>query len=274
MSEVRSRAAPPEGTQSVQRVFALLRVIALHNRGGLRVVDLCRITQLRRPTLYRLLQCLEHENLVVRNERTRNYHLGPMLHELGLSAAPPVPMTALCRPHLRAIADATGDMVFLTQRSGPDALCLDRQEGRHWTRAFNLDIGTRRPLGIGAGGLAILSALPPDQMRRIVSVNQVRLGEFDGLTAAGVRRMVRQTQARGFAVHDGATSGARAIGIPIRDRKGMPVAAISVSAPVQRMPAARWAEIVALLSAEAKSIERSLGNARRTDQPDDEGYTA
>jgi len=257
----RPRSAPPDGTQSVQRVFALLRMIALHNRGGLRTVDLCRITGLQRPTLHRLLQRLVHENLVSRSERTRNYHLGPMLHELGLSAAPPVDMTALCGPQLRAIADATGDMVFLTLRSGPDAVCLDRQEGKHWTRAYNLDIGVRRPLGIGAGGLAILSALALDQRRSVLRTNAARLAEFEPLTLTGLRRMVKQTQARGFAVHDGPTSGARAIGVPIRDRKGVPIAAISVSAPAQRMPESRWPQIVSLLNTGTRAIERLLASA-------------
>jgi len=243
-------------------VFELLRIIALHNRGGLRTVDLCRITHLRRPTLHRLLQSLVHENLVTRNERTRNYHLGPMLHELGLSAAPPVAMADLCRPHLHAIADATGDLVFLTQRSGSDTVCLDRHEGPQWTRAFNLDVGTRRPLGVGAGGLAILSALPPDEIRTIVRTNAERIEEFDGLTVTTLRRMVRLARVRGYAVHDGTTSGARAVGVPIRDRHGIPIAAISVSALARRMPESRWPEIVSLLSVAARKIEKALGGSR------------
>jgi len=262
MTDGRSRPQPPEGTQSVQRVFALLRVIASHNRGGLRTADLCRITGLRRPTLHRLLQCLLHEHLITRSDRTRNYHLGSMLHELGLSAAPPIAMAELCRPQLRKIADATADMVFLTLRSGTDTVCLDRQEGRHWVRAFNLDIGVRRPLGVGAGGLALLSALAPEQRRKIIHTNETRLGEFEELTAVKLRRLVRQTQARGFAVHDGPTSGARAIGVAVRDQAGMPIAAISVSALARRMPESRWPEIVALLNAGAREIEGRLAIAQ------------
>lgn len=262
MTDGRSRSQPPAGTQSVQRVFALLRIIALHNRGGLRTADLCRITGLRRPTLHRLLQCLLHEHLITRSDRTRNYHLGPMLHELGLSAAPPIAMAELCRPQLRKIADATGDMVFLTLRSGTDTVCLDRQEGRHWARAFNLDIGVRRPLGVGAGGLAILSVMPTSPRRTIMRTNEARLAEFEDLTVTGLRRMVRLTRARGFAVHDGPTSGARAIGLPIRDEEGIPVAAVSVSAPAQRLPESRWPDVVSLLSTGVQEIEAALSGAR------------
>lgn len=258
MASPSAAADAPEGTQSVQRAAMLLRVIASHNRAGLRVVDLCRLTGLRRPTVHRLLQCLASESLVVRNARTRNYHLGGMLYELGLTAAPPVRLADLSRKDLRALADATGDMVFLTLRSGPDAVCVDRQEGAFWIRTYTLEVGTRRPLGIGAGSLAILSALPEGEIRRAIDANRERLAAYNGLTARRLLRMVRQAQARGFAVHDGSVSGARAIGVPIRDTHGEPVAGISVSAITSRMQEPRWPQLVALLRDHAASIERAL----------------
>jgi DNA-binding IclR family transcriptional regulator len=258
MSERASSAAAPEGTQSVQRAAMLLRIIASHNRAGLRVVDLCRLTGLKRPTLHRLLQCLASENLIARNTRTRNYHLGPMLYELGLTAAPAVRLADVCRPHVRALAEATGDMVFLTQRSGSDAVCVDRQEGAFWIRTYTLDVGTRRPLGIGAGSLAILSTLPEEEMRSAVEANRERLTAYNGLTARKLLRMVRQSQARGFAVHDGSVSGARAIAVAIRDAHGAPIAGISVSAITTRIQEPRWQEIVSLLREKAAAIEQSI----------------
>ena len=255
------RISPPQGTLSAQRTLTLLRSIALHNRGGLRIVDLCRLTGMRRQTLHRLLQCLEYEALVVRNPRTRNYQLGARLYELGLSAAPSIKLEDVCRAHLRAVAAATGDLVFLNQRSGADAVCIDRHEGPDWTRAYTLDIGTRRPLGIGAGALAILSALPEQEMRDAIATNEEHLRTYDGLTARKLLRMVRESRSRGFAVHDGSTSGARALGIPLHGPEGDPIAAISVSASVPRLPESRWSEVVAMLQAKRKLIERALAKS-------------
>lgn len=247
-----------DGTQSVQRVFSLLRTIALHNRGGLRIVDLCRLTDLRRPTLHRLVQCLEREGYVTRNSRTRSYHLGPMLHELGISATPAVRLEDVCRPYLRSIADATGDLVFLTQRSRWDAVCIDKQAGPHWVRTFTLDVGSRRPLGVGAGSLAILSALPAPEIRTAVDVNGPALHEFEELTATRLKRLVRETQARGFAVHDGLRSGARALGFALRNKDGHCVAAISISADRKRLPESRWPELSELLHKTTSRIQRGF----------------
>ena len=133
-----------------------------------------------------------------------------MLYELGLSAAPTVKLEELCRPNIRSLADATGDMVFLTLRSGLDAVCIDRQEGAYWIRTYTLEVGTRRPLGIGAGSLAILSALPRGGDPEHAGVRPARLEAYNGVTAKKLLRLVRQTQRRGYAVHDGSVSGARA----------------------------------------------------------------
>lgn len=252
----------PGGTQSVQRAAMLLRIIASHNRTGLRVVDLCELTGLRRPTVHRLLQCLANEKLVTRNMRTRNYHLGQLLYELGVTAAPAIKLEDLCRSDIRALAEVTGDMAFLTLRSGLDAVCIDRQEGSFPIRTYTLEVGTRRPLGVGAGSLAILSALPGEQISEVVQQNRARLPAYNGLTAKELLRLVRQTQNRGFVVHDGSVSGARAVGVALIDATGSPFAALSVSAITARMQQTRWAEIVKLMRHHAQVIQKSIEENR------------
>jgi len=61
---------------------------------------------------------------------------------------------------LRAFAEEVGDTVYLVVRSGMEAVCLERIEGPSPVRVLTLDSGSRRPLGLGAGGLAILPRYP------------------------------------------------------------------------------------------------------------------
>jgi DNA-binding IclR family transcriptional regulator len=134
-------------------------------------------------------------------------------------------------------------------------VCIDRQEGAFPIRTYTQEIGTRRPLGIGAGSLAILSALPENEIGEVIELNRTRLGAYNDLTAKKLMRLVKETQALGFAVHDGSVSGARAIGLALRDGKGVPFAGISVSAITSRMQEARWPEIVQRMREHAKLIE-------------------
>ncbi|MGQ0525598.1 MAG: IclR family transcriptional regulator, partial [Betaproteobacteria bacterium] len=178
--------------------------------------------------------------------------------ELGLTAAPRFNLRVLCHPALTLIAEATGDTAFLTQRSGLDGLCLDRREGAFPIKTFTLEIGMRRPLGVGIGSLAILSALPDEEIRQIIATNAPRLPEY-GLSAAALTSQVKKAQKLGYAVRETPSlAGVRSIGQALHNRGGVPFAAFSISAISSRMTEKRVAELAVLLRNEARLIEKQL----------------
>jgi DNA-binding IclR family transcriptional regulator len=253
------------GTQSIERALTLMREIAAHNRTGSRLLDLATRTGLQRPTVHRMLKCLMLESMVQQDPETHRYYLGPMVFELGLTAAPRFNLREICHPSMTRIAEATGDTVFLTQRSGLDSVCVDRQEGTFPIKTFTLEIGMRRPLGVGTGSLAILSALPEEEVRHVVNSNAPRLAEF-GLTAASLLGQVRSAQKLGYAVREVPTlAGVRSIGQAIHNQSGVAFAALSVSAISSRMNEKRVSELAGMLKTETRLIERQLaaGSERR-----------
>lgn len=253
-------AAPGKlsGTQSIERSLMLLREIAAHNRSGSRLLDLATRTGLQRPTVHRMLKCLAAENMVQQDLDSHRYFLGPMVFELGLTAAPRFNLREICHPALTRIAEATGDTGFLTQRSGLDAVCLDRREGTFPIKTFTLEIGMRRPLGVGIGSLAILAALPDEDIRNIIASNAPRLPEY-GLNPTSLLSQVKKAQKLGYAVRETPSlAGVRSIGQALRNRGGVPFAALSVSAISSRMTEKRVAELAVLLRNEARLIEKQL----------------
>src|SRR5574341_2536181 len=172
------------GTQSIERALTLLREIAAHNRSGSRLLDLATRTGLQRPTVHRMLKCLTTESMVQQDPDSHRYFLGSMMFELGLTAAPRFNLREICQPALARIAEATGDTVFLTQRSGLDSVCLDRREGAFPIKTFTLEIGMRRPLGVGIGSLAILAELQEEDIRNIIASNAPRMPEYGLNTGA------------------------------------------------------------------------------------------
>ena len=60
---------------------------------------------------------------------------------------------------MRRLAERTQDTVFLSARDRDEAVCLERVIGDYPIKTLTLSIGDRRPLGVGAGSLALLSAL-------------------------------------------------------------------------------------------------------------------
>jgi DNA-binding IclR family transcriptional regulator len=251
-------AGPLSGTQSIERALWLLREIAAHNRGGSRLLDLSARTGLQRPTVHRMLKCLVAEGMVQQDEETHRYYLGSMVFELGLSAAPRFNLREICHPSLARICESTGDTAFLTQRSGLDGVCLDRHEGTFPIKTFTLEIGMRRPLGVGIGSLAILSALPEDEIKNTITNNSQRLTEH-GLTPSSLLAQVRRAQKLGYALRESPSlAGVRSIGHAIRNGSGIAFAGLSLSTISSRMTEKRVPELAALLKSEARQVEKQL----------------
>jgi DNA-binding IclR family transcriptional regulator len=248
------------GTQSIERALLLVREIAAHNRTGSRLLDLANRTGLQRPTVHRMLKCLTLENMVQQDPDSHRYFLGPMVFELGLTAAPRFNLRDICHPAMSRIADATGDTVFLTQRSGLDAVCLDRQEGSFPIKTFTLEIGMRRPLGVGTGSLAILSALGEEEVRHVIDSNTGRLPEY-GLTPTSLLAQVKRAQKLGYAVREmPSLAGVRSIGVTLHNQSGIAFAALSISAISSRMSEKRVGELVTILKNESRLVEKQLAS--------------
>ena len=259
------RSGRRAGTQSIQRAALLVRLIASRSGPGSRLADVVQHSQLERSTVRRMLKCLIEEGFVRQDADTRRYALGPLVFELGLAAAPQFNLVDICRPALARLAEATGDTVFLTVRSGYDTVCIDRKEGSFPIRALTLDVGTRRPLGAGAGGLALLMPLSDAEVNAIVNANAVRLRGYNFLTVPALNGMLKRARELGYALNDNhITAGATSIGLPIISRYGQPFAAISVGAISSRMDAGRQKKVAAMLRREVRIVESALNEAART----------
>ncbi len=257
MSQPGPLQSPRRGTQSIERVVGMLRVVASRGRNGMRLGDVVVASGLPTSTCFRMLQRLEVEGLLERHPVTRKYFLGPLLHELGLLARPRLQLAAHGEPVLAEIAEETKDTVYLSERRGLEAVCTARALGDYPIKALTLDVGIRRPLGVGAGGLAILCALPPDEADEIIEANAQRYAKLSALDPARVKAAVAEGRAQGFAFLDSAVvAGTAAVGVALPADN--PVAAISVAAISTRLDEARRIEVAAALQRHTRRLARML----------------
>lgn len=258
-AKARSSAAKPSGTQTIQRASLLVRLIASRSRTGMRLTEVVQHSRLERPTVHRILKCLVDEGFLLHDAASHHYFLGPLIFELGLASSPQFNLADICRPSLQRIADRTGDTVFLSVRSGHDSVCIDRKEGSFPIKALTLEVGARRPLGVGAGGLALMLPLSDDAIEDIARANATRLQAFNRLTVPALLKMLRRSQQLGYALNDThITAGATTLALPIVSRHGHPFASISMAAISSRMSQQRQLELVAILRAEIALIEKSI----------------
>lgn len=221
--------------QSLDRAIELLRLISADHRVGVRLSHLVSTSGLPQPTVHRLLRQLVEGGLVMQ-DADRRYRLGHFAYELGLAASSRFGLREQCAPFLERVSQETGDTAFLVVRSGADSFCLDRKSGAFPIQVLTVEIGKRRPLGIGGGGLALLSFMPEEDLPAVLARVAPHLASYGGLTREVLLQLIAQARDQGYAVvKDFAVPGVTSIGVPIRDRAGQVIGAISVSAITARM---------------------------------------
>lgn len=253
-------AGATAGTQTLSRAVRLLKLLTAHNRLGLRLVDVYRRTDLERATVHRMLQGLVAEGLARQDADSKRYYLGPLLYEMGLAAAPRHALRDICLPYLQAIAEQTGDTVFMTVRSGFDGVCVARADGAFPIKAFVLDVGRHRPLNVGASGIAIMSEMSDEEITRILRVNLERTQRKNPRYHETVlRAAIAATRELGYSTNRVMESPpVSSVGMSIRYPDGSPAAALSVSTLASRLTKARLPAVVTSLRDAISLIEEEL----------------
>jgi len=249
---------PETAVKTVDRIAILLRTLAGHGADGVSLSDVARTTGFGLATTHRLLTALGDVGFAFQDLKTRHYRLGAVVATLG-RAALQQDVAGLADEALARLAEATGDTVFASVREGLAAICIGRAIGHFPIRTLTLDVGDRRPLGVGAGSLALLAALPDAEVAAVIERNAAWLKDFDGFTADALRRLVGRTREQGYAFNDGLIVPAmNAIGVAVRGADGRPLLALSLAAIRDRMGPDRLGGLVERLKAEAADLERRL----------------
>lgn len=252
------------GSQSLQRALVLLNlvgVMASDRPGGVSLAELARHSGRPKPSVHRVLAALVQAGYVKRLEPAGTYQLGHQALVLGeLARNLPNPLHQEAHDSVVRLATFAEDTAFLTVRQGSFSVCVQREEGRGPIRNNALGVGDRHPLGMGAGSLAILSSLEDDEVDEILSRNaSVTRHQYPRLDREALRNLVRQARKDGYALNPGlVAAGSWAIGVPIHDQAGRPVAAFSIASIEQRLGRERREQLADEMRAEAHLVEHAL----------------
>lgn len=250
------------GTQVVGRAAAILRVVSAGMPRGLGTTAVAEATHLSRPTAHRLLSSLAAEGFVDRDAATGRWVPGPELYLLGAIAAERYDVTDLARPHVRALADATGESAFFSARRGDETVCLLREDGAFPVRSHVLFEGIRFPLGVASAGLAILAFLPDDAVD--AHLGRADLAAFgDAHSPDRVRERVALTRRAGVAVNPGLlVEGSFGMGAAVFDASESPAWALSLTGIEARFSRDRQPELARLLLEHAHRLTLELRGRR------------
>ena len=213
--------------RAVARSFALLECLV---RAGepLRLADICQQVDLQKSTAHRSLRTLG-ELGYADQESAGRYQATLRAWELGAGLIADHPIKRAATGFLQGLHRTTGETVSLTLLSGDDVLYLDKIIAPRPVR-FRTRIGSRAPAALTAGGKAILAARPDGE--DILARN----AERQPLDVAALKAELHEARRAGYA-RSGYSPGVTSIGVAIAVGAAPAQAALSVSAPTDRLTA-------------------------------------
>lgn len=221
-----------------------------HLRGapeGASLPEVARAVGMPKSTAFRYLVTLKARGYVQHDPRTSMYWTGAQVHFYDLEL-----LRTIARPHLAALREELGETVSLGVVDGRHVVHLDVLQGEQAVRV-HIRPGRRDPLHTSALGMALLSQLSDAEGRSLLAMSGM------GGIADGVLREVRAVRTTGWAfVPDEAAAGVNALSVPLPVEGA---AAIGVSAPADRLPAASAPAVARVLTA---AVERLLPLLRGT----------
>ena len=254
------KAGGSAALQGSVRTIALIRLAAAAPAEGLRAGEIAGLLGLHKTSVSRLLSTLIAEGVLERRGG-RRFHLAESFRSLVGLPLRSSRLRQLARIPLALLTEELGDAAFLSVPGGLDAVCIDRQIGSYPIQAMSLKIGSRRPLGVGAGGMALLAFAPDQERAVILKAQESRLGAWR-CSITEIREEVEKALRRGvvvlppgFVIH-GMTGAA----LPVRGADGQLIAALSVAAINERLSGEREALVTEALFRAVGRLEEALRN--------------
>jgi IclR family acetate operon transcriptional repressor len=241
--------------QSVARSLAIIETLAGANDLGL--VEIAARTDLRPSTAHRLLGTLVARGYAVRSASGR-YRLGHMLAELaGAAGQRTERLRALARPHLAIVQRETGETANLSVLVAPDSVYIDQVDGNRAMRML-ARIGAAVPAHASAAGKAMLAFAPPGSLHEPLAA----LTANTITSLAALEGELEDVRVRGYAVDDEEHEpGVGCVAAPVFDHRRGALAALSISAPIQRIHDGGPARLGALLAEQAAALSIELGSS-------------
>ena len=254
-----------QGAQSTYRTMQVLRAIAGQLGKGVSLAYITQQTTLSKPTVHRLLQALMAEGMVERSDE-EGYFLGPECYALGVIANQRYGLSQIASTPVARIAADTGDSAFFSLRSEWHSICLIREDGSYPIKTHVLQPGTRLPLGVGGGGIAMLAAMDDNEIEQCLEANAEECAaHFPNDQREDHRPRIAECRALGYGINRGSVvAGSWGIGAAVRDCHGRVLGSLSVAAIESRMQPDRQRELGPRLVKEAQALEAKIRKAQMT----------
>lgn len=245
--------------QVSERIFHTIECLAASGPMGL--LELSGELNLNKTTVHRILNSLICMDYVKQDPETLKYSLTFKLCGISNQILSRNSFIALAHPHIRSLAEQTGETVHLVQLEGSRAVYIDKVESRNNVRLVSM-VGKSIPLYCSGVGKALLADMSDERIKEIWEHSDIR--KFTEHTITDYEEFYRQIlriRECGYAFDNEENElGVRCIAVSLKNFYGKPAYAISISSPTGRLSDERIRMFQELILDTKQKIRKEMGH--------------
>jgi IclR family KDG regulon transcriptional repressor len=244
--------------RAVERALQILSAFdAEHPERG--VSDIAELMGLHKATAHRIIITLLNWGYLEHTADGEKYRLGLKLAAAGLLVVQRMDFRREALPYMRQLTETFQENCDLGVLDQGEVFGVEVVPANQAVMIASR-IGFRMPVHCSASGKVFLAFLPDTERDHLLSQPLKSHTEKTITSAAELRRQLAEVQKSGYAIDDEELEvGVRAISVPIRNRDGEVVAAMSIPGPTSRMTKERVAELAAALLEASAVISARMG---------------
>lgn len=242
---------------------------------GVGVREVARANEIDKSAVSRLLEQFTRLGLADKDPVTGRFHAGARLFALGATVHSRDTLWLAAEPILRTLVARFNETFYLTVREGDDIVFREKIDCDHRVR-YVIESRERVPLHGGAGGRAVLSALPSDELDAVLErIELVKLTDLTLTDKDELRRQVEQDREQGYAVSLGERSReGSAVAAPYFLGNGRCEGSVVFSCPRVRFDSHDVTEVASAVVDAARRLSSRLGYRPDDGRDDTEGTVA
>jgi IclR family transcriptional regulator, acetate operon repressor len=246
--------------RSVLVALKVMEELAAHQPIG--VSDLARLLGISKSTAHRALLTLAEAGWIeTSGDRRSLWRLSVRALIVGGRAIDSQGgLRGIAVPVMEDLRRSTEETIHLLVRERTHVVLIERLDGIKAVRVFN-PVGGRASIFRTSSGKAILASLPPGELAAYLEILRSR-ADLGAMDPAELLTELETVRAQGFAVNLGSNQpDVHAVAAAILD-DGRPVAAVTVSAPPERLTEAVCERIGPLVVDAARRVSVGLRASR------------
>lgn len=247
--------AKPAGVSgTVRKALCVLDQVAAFER-PVRLTEIVEASEFPKGTVYRMLQTLRAEGLVVYDDMLHTYSLGYRLVQMAHSAWAQFSLAPIARPYIDTLSESIGETIHIAQLASAQVLYVDKRNAKRPVEMFS-QAGKVGPAYCTGVGKAMLAFLP--ETEQSTALDQQSYHPFTPNTLTRRDQLVlalTEIKQRGFAFDDEEHEpGIICIAVPILTSSQSVIGALSVTSTTNKTSLEQMEKWVAEMRDAAQKI--------------------